>query len=644
MDDDAPVLFRDAQANYAEYPAQNTVVRTAIFGHSLDSFLKRLKEKEVFHKTYRSLGFVDLHEGTQAFNAIRDIDTVKKLEGYLNDDDGAPLWRMVFLQSKTSRDSLGCTREQLSLLLTYYQVMPSFLDLVLTFESRARPLNRAMFRHEDYLAEDAEHFALPELGRSGMIMQHAFNLLSIERNERAGTAGDYFQRQVAMYHSFDVQNGRSLWIVLKGNSLIARRFLASAGTHRHLKAKAINSPETSFIAALHIHLMMMDWCVEDWADYIDHLENLLENMSSDARMAHVDEATETRGLAQTYGSRRTSTMRSQAAASRQGTFERPESRSLQNVSNSGPPSPMTSSKRTFTRSFSDLLPAMRRLSTFKSHRTKKSWPTDVESGTIAEQQNGVNGDEEEDEMNAAAELADLSKNFSFKQFQRLNNLGDEVEQARVAIEQNKGVLEELRQHYEEVVSSYGFNAYIKVEKCRSETAAFFRRVKSVERELDIHYGRLNSLARALDNEKTMFTSILQYKSEKTSEYFASSAKQSSDRMEQWTLEMHKIAVKTEQETVSMHVITVFTLIFLPGTFLATFFSSGILDWDNNNISWADVEGQVEHHDGSEQGPSTPTFSFLTRIQTAPGSGKAAATTFGTRCSLSGRIDEKVSYR
>lgn len=57
--------FQTAQENYTDYPASNTVVRTAIFGHSLDSFLKRLKEKNVFHDTYRQLGFVDLHEGSQ---------------------------------------------------------------------------------------------------------------------------------------------------------------------------------------------------------------------------------------------------------------------------------------------------------------------------------------------------------------------------------------------------------------------------------------------------------------------------------------------------------------------------------------------------------------------------------------------------
>ncbi len=75
-------------------------------------------------------------------------------------------------------------------------------------------------------------------------------------------------------------------------------------------------------------------------------------------------------------------------------------------------------------------------------------------------------------------------------------------------------------------------------------------------------------------------------------------------MEDLTEKMHSIAVKTEQETISMHVITIFTLIFLPGTFLAvrliapqllsdtftatltlwqTFFSSGVLNWNDEGL-------------------------------------------------------------
>ena len=68
--------------------------------------------------------------------------------------------------------------------------------------------------------------------------------------------------------------------------------------------------------------------------------------------------------------------------------------------------------------------------------------------------------------------------------------------------------------------------------------------------------------------------------------------------------MHGIAVRTEQETVSMHVITIFTLIFLPGTFIAvwtrilplysdfltrgqTLFSSGVFHWDDDGSLGSD---------------------------------------------------------
>lgn len=65
MSENSQELFQDALANFVEYPAKNTAIRTSIFGHSLDLLLKRLKEKHVFHEKYRSLGFVDLVEGSQ---------------------------------------------------------------------------------------------------------------------------------------------------------------------------------------------------------------------------------------------------------------------------------------------------------------------------------------------------------------------------------------------------------------------------------------------------------------------------------------------------------------------------------------------------------------------------------------------------
>lgn len=186
-------------------------------------------------------------------------------------------------------------------------------------------------------------------------------------------------------------------------------------------------------------------------------------------------------------------------------------------------------------------------------------------------------------------------------------------------------------------------------------------------------------------------------------------------MEDWTLKMHEIAVKTEQETVSMHVITVFTLIFLPGTFLAvrylfrryyhqlqrllytpnqhlltsprqqTFFSSGILDWNNDDVSW-DVRGgamrlffyicvpmmlliiagwfllyyilarrnsrkrmnEVLEEAGGEFGPleapdqniSKENSGFFARVRAIICSGQVGNKTSGAQCARSGRFQEK----
>ncbi len=70
------------------------------------------------------------------------------------------------------------------------------------------------------------------------------------------------------------------------------------------------------------------------------------------------------------------------------------------------------------------------------------------------------------------------------------------------------------------------------------------------------------------NDYLQFESLSQHTSIQTSKAFQLVAHTSSNQMMQWTLKMHEIAVKTKQETLSMHVITVFTLIFLPGTFIA----------------------------------------------------------------------------
>lgn len=75
--------------------------------------------------------------------------------------------------------------------------------------------------------------------------------------------------------------------------------------------------------------------------------------------------------------------------------------------------------------------------------------------------------------------------------------------------------------------------------------------------------------------QAQFNCILQYQNMRTTEDFAKSSEEATDVMQVWTEQMH-------EKTMSMHVITVFTLIFLPGTFVAVCVSLEEGRWSPGN--------------------------------------------------------------
>ncbi|OTA94293.1 hypothetical protein M434DRAFT_384027 [Hypoxylon sp. CO27-5] len=523
------------------YPVN--LLRTGAFHHTLQSYRRSLNGNKIFDSEYRSLACIDLYENDHEFHRSKKLNTLDKLSGYIDEEDGAPLWRLVFLQSATSRSALGCTKEQLMFLLSYYQVMPSFLDFLLTFRVRGTPVAHAQFRHENYLGKNSPELVLPQFRRSGIQIQHAFNLLSVEQASDPCEKNQWPLRQVALYHSFDGTNGRCFWIILKGNELMARRIFSATEQHRQLKAQEITSPETSFAASLQVQMIMIEWCSENWAEYIDHLEKEVATSSVEGKAAPVDKMTSSTGIETMHSPRSTNTWGSQAGSS-----------------------PINPRRRMFPRSSSNLLAVFRRLS-----RLKSGMPTTSQDETIEDVE--AKPSLEEEENNEGDKLSDLERDFPFKKFQRLSLLTQELDQALVVIEQNKGVLNAMDEHYLSVSKSHGFTAHMKTNLCDSDLMTFRTKIQSIERDLDIHYSRLQALSRALENDKTLFTTLLQYKSAKVSDYM--------------TRKMHDIAVRTEQETLSMHVITIFTLIFLPGTFIATLFSSGVFHWDDDGSLGSD---------------------------------------------------------
>jgi len=213
------------------------------------------------------------------------------------------------------------------MLLTYHQVTPSFLDLVFTFRYRERPLDHALFRSENFLESSDLPLCLPAMGRSGVQLQHSFNLLTVERAEAPLEKQQWPLRHASVYHSFDVMTGRSVNILLKGNRNLAMRIVDATKTHRHLSASAPRTPEQAFVGSLRVHLIVLEWAAENWREYIDDLDDMLRSSCENARVAPVVDVTS--GFAAPFSPRGAGFFRPpplRTVGSRQGAFRTAGSR------------------------------------------------------------------------------------------------------------------------------------------------------------------------------------------------------------------------------------------------------------------------------------------------------------------------------
>jgi len=572
--EETAVDFSNCCNRSKEYPL--TLLRTDVFKHAKVSLQTRLNQDGCFHSSFKGLYVRDLQETATEFDKGRPLKTLEDVEKVVDPEEKDPWWRFIYLHSPHSRAPLGCSKEQLALLLTYHQVTPLFLDLVFTFRFRERPLAHALFRHENYLEEGLPSLRLPQLGRSGIQIQHAFNLLAVERTSLSTELNQWPLRHASLYHSLDLETGRAVYVVLKGGMEIAKRIKEATETNRHLRGDTPRTREQSFLASLQIHLLMLDWAVESWNDYIDDIDTLVRSKGVEAKVARVETVANPVDLAESFhrrGSSFSKRISSRSSLSRQGTApSRPGTMSR----NTQPETPLQESPKTPATPQSPVTPTRSSSRSLSGILQRASVGLDSRSTFVQGRDDIL---EEPDLL--IEQLTDLEERFSFVEIQRLSLHGDEIDRCILALEQSRDVVVQLEEQYRTVISSHAFKTLIREEKCKTDIGIFFRRIQGVLREMDGYRRRLLDLSHTITSDKQMFEALSQHTSIQTSKAFQLVAQTSSNEMMKWTHKMHEIAIKTKQETLSMHVITIFTLLFLPGTFLATFFSSGVLHWDDD---------------------------------------------------------------
>lgn len=168
----------------------------------------------------------------------------------------------------------------ITLAFTYHQVMPTFLDLVFAFgeQQYERDFHFLGFRQDNRLDELDQGLKITELGWSGREFRLSYSLKSVEPSPDQ-TYFPWSIRQTAVYHSFDVETGRAIWIVIKGDQLLKSRIKSATGSRGLPELSSYQTVDRAFASALATHMILCHWPAEHWRWYISFLEEEYQAIS-----------------------------------------------------------------------------------------------------------------------------------------------------------------------------------------------------------------------------------------------------------------------------------------------------------------------------------------------------------------------------
>lgn len=188
------------------------------------------------------------------------------------------------IYSNMNRSQLRISRAMTDLLLSFHQVMPSYLDFMSVFglQLDQRELRFSGFHEQNTLsAPQAKRPAVPQLGRSGHGFQLCYNVKAVI-NKGDKDQPDWSIRQAALHHQFDVGQGTSLWICTEGrkDGGLFDRIRDLTSDPKKPEDWRYETKEESFRSSLATHLTCCHWSIEEWRTYTGWLEETFEEQVS----------------------------------------------------------------------------------------------------------------------------------------------------------------------------------------------------------------------------------------------------------------------------------------------------------------------------------------------------------------------------
>jgi hypothetical protein len=170
----------------------------------------------------------------------------------------------------------------LSLIFSYHQVTPVYLEFMFVFGAQSDPLDLRFsgFREQTMLSEVPQRLKIEELGRSGRQFQICYSLKGVTmktKNPLSSKLDEWSIRQAAILHLFDIVFGTTVWVVTKGGKDIQQMYKELTGAEGKEEDKEYGNSSQCFRSTFAVHLLFCHWATQDWRWYIRWMENVIED-------------------------------------------------------------------------------------------------------------------------------------------------------------------------------------------------------------------------------------------------------------------------------------------------------------------------------------------------------------------------------
>lgn len=370
-------------------------------------------------------------------------------------------------------------------LCSYEQISPILLDVLTSFGRQKAPhgFHSASFCQDDSIKSSSSALVdIPEFGRSGWDLKHCYKLHGLEVSSPTSGA-KWALRQTAIYHSFDLENGRAMWLTVKANEEIRDRIKEGTESLETMQASCSTSPGSSFAACLMTHLIAFDWCAENWRFYLDDMERDARGILVKAKSTPLEPL----GDELNFAPRLITAATTPSLRDRESSMVSKGDTSQARV---GPNQILRETKTRITR----LCTAM-----------NASGPeAEVQKSREANRSQDAQADQRERISNHLEKL----KGFSFAEFQKLAFFSAKLQEAKLALCLNTGVLRSTRDYYRQRYQSAQFSPTIKhFSESNGSYEYFLQRVTSLEQGLEADIARTEALMLLIEDGKRLVSII-----------------------------------------------------------------------------------------------------------------------------------------